>query len=601
MKRNFTLPILVILFTGLFAYSLNVHTIKASGTVYIRADGSVDPSIAPISTTDNVTYVFTGNISESVVIERDNIGVDGSGYTVQGAGSGNGITLAGRTNITISHLTIMTFDVGILLIDSSNVNLISNEITSNNQGVIVNDSLDSHISQNNVYSNNGNGIDVYESSDGSIHGNNVTANSWIGIKVEASSNNTEIVGNSVSANGQMGISVTMACFHNSLVGNDVTRNIGVGIWLQGSTGSTLSDNNVTDNGDGIYIFSSFNNILSGNMMEGNTYNFGVYGIDLPSFTEFIDTSNVVDGKPVYYLLNQSNIVISSDAYSNVGYLGLVNCANMTVQGVSPPNNVQGILLAFTSNSKIIGNDLANHGAGIYLWSSPNNTLSGNNMTNNDYGIALVSSPSNNVFHNSFTNNPTQAYAEDSSSIWNEGYPSGGNRWSDYNGTDIYSGPYQNQTGSDGIGDSGYTIDPNNIDQYPLKGTYNSFNASPEQTVQTLSNSTISSFTFNSNDTTISFDVSGQTGTAGFCRICIPTVLMNDTYRVFVNGTEVTYTTLPFSNGTHRYLYFTYTHSTEKVTIVPELPSALTLPLIMMATLLALMTYIRKRSWPLRHA
>ena len=48
-----------------------------------------------------------------------------------------------------------------------------------------------------------------------------------------------------------------------------------------------------------------------------------------------------------------------------------------------------------------------------------------------------------------------------------GYPAGGNYWSDYNGTDVFSGRYQNETGSDGIGDAQYTVDGNNADKYPL--------------------------------------------------------------------------------------------------------------------------------------
>jgi hypothetical protein len=47
------------------------------------------------------------------------------------------------------------------------------------------------------------------------------------------------------------------------------------------------------------------------------------------------------------------------------------------------------------------------------------------------------------------------------SRWDNGYPSGGNYWSDYTGTDNYSGPSQNIPGSDGIGDVNYTIDANN--------------------------------------------------------------------------------------------------------------------------------------------
>jgi len=54
-----------------------------------------------------------------------------------------------------------------------------------------------------------------------------------------------------------------------------------------------------------------------------------------------------------------------------------------------------------------------------------------------------------------------------SSSWDDDYPSGGNYWSNYTGVDVKSGSYQNETGSDGIGDTPYIIDANNIDDYPL--------------------------------------------------------------------------------------------------------------------------------------
>jgi len=64
-------------------------------------------------------------------------------------------------------------------------------------------------------------------------------------------------------------------------------------------------------------------------------------------------------------------------------------------------------------------------------------------------------------------NGEQVCSESSTNVWDDGYPSGGNYWSDYNGTDIFRGIYQNETGSDGIGDTAYIIDANNIDHYPL--------------------------------------------------------------------------------------------------------------------------------------
>jgi len=111
-------------------------------------------------------------------------------------------------------------------------------------------------------------------------------------------------------------------------------------------------------------------------------------------------------------------------------------------------------------------------------------------------------------------------------------------------------------------------------------------------VTTISNSTISDFEFNG--TAICFNVTGIDGTTGFCRICIPTALMNDTYRVYVNSTEVPCTLLPESNTTHSHLYFTYNHSTQEVVIIPEFPSSLVLPLLMSFSLVAVVLSKKKR-------
>jgi len=75
---------------------------------------------------------------------------------------------------------------------------------------------------------------------------------------------------------------------------------------------------------------------------------------------------------------------------------------------------------------------------------------------------LASSSNNSIYHNNFNN--TQQVSSDgtSTNVWDDGYPSGGNYWSDYNGTDA---------NHDGIGDSAYVIDANNTDNYPLMNLY----------------------------------------------------------------------------------------------------------------------------------
>jgi parallel beta-helix repeat protein len=100
----------------------------------------------------------------------------------------------------------------------------------------------------------------------------------------------------------------------------------------------------------------------------------------------------------------------------------------------------------------------------------NNTIAANTLGNNEVGMYLSQSSNNTFFKNNLLDNLFQVNSSEYGStfnLWDDGYPSGGNYWSDYNGTDLYRGSYQNETGSDGIGDTPHIIDANNTDYYPL--------------------------------------------------------------------------------------------------------------------------------------
>jgi hypothetical protein len=91
------------------------------GNISVNADGSIEPSIAPIACKGNV-YTLTDNITGSMVIHRSNIVIDGAGYTLYGNG-GIGIDLTNDItqvpspqeiwNVTIKNLAILGFPVGI--------------------------------------------------------------------------------------------------------------------------------------------------------------------------------------------------------------------------------------------------------------------------------------------------------------------------------------------------------------------------------------------------------------------------------------------------------------------------------------------------------
>jgi hypothetical protein len=94
----------------------------------------------------------------------------------------------------------------------------------------------------------------------------------------------------------------------------------------------------------------------------------------------------------------------------------------------------------------------------------NNTILGNNWV----VIALDFCVGNRFLHNNFQSTATVSISTSLfQNVWDEGYPTGGNYWSNYTGIDRKRGTYQNITGSDGIGDTSVILDSFNIDHYPL--------------------------------------------------------------------------------------------------------------------------------------
>jgi len=265
------------------------------------------------------------------------------------------------------------------------------------------------------------------------------------------------------------------------------------------------------------------------------------------------------------------------------------------------NNGYGILLDSSSSNSISGNNItANNEEGIWLYSSSSNSISRNNVTNNGYGIWLDSSSNNTIFHNNFVNNSVQVYSNGSVNIWDDNYPSGGNYLSDYIGVDLYSGIYQNMAGSDGIGDTSRTIDADNVDKYPLMGLVNAFDIGTWNgtacNVDVVSNTAVSNFQLNVAKKIMSFNVTGIDFTADFCRVTIPNVIVQDlwhrNYAVLLNSEPWFFRN--WTDTTNTYVYINYTHTEHEITIVPEFPSILILPLFALTTLIATILLKKKR-------
>lgn len=317
-------------------------------------------------------------------------------------------------------------------------------------------------------------------------------------------------------------------------------------------------------------------------------------------------ATIIDGN--FSLATLVTITANNTTISNVtirnSYYGIewqYNLSNVVISK-NVITNISGVGIYVGSNGRIVDNIMEDNWCCISSYGGNNNTIVGNTLVHSSnvalsFGYAGFDEP-NIVWSNNVINNNRSIYNYESVTELNSDYPIGGNYWSECEGIDKYSGPYQNESGSDGIGDTPYIVDQYTVDHYPLMGAFYGPWKAETGELNVISNSTVSDFWLTYDAVwgagtflhDVSFDVSGDTGTNGFCRVHIPFDLFNGTYRVLVNGAEVPYALLPCSNSTDSYLYFTYTHSTKKVEITPEFPSFLVLPLFMIATLLVMLVY-----------
>ena len=285
---------------------------------------------------------------------------------------------------------------------------------------------------------------IYMSALDSAITSNIIENVTSGITFEHSTGN-RVYNNNITSSFT-GIWLGLSCSNNSIFRNGISSPV-QGIYVSLGTNNILSENRITASeynrmaggayAGGINLFSSTYNIISGNDVTNC-----VKGIVL----EGSSNNNKVSGNNVVAILSP----FGSQAYTYYS-LCCIQISNSTGNILSR-NNVEGARVMY-------GLDL-DEGAS-------NNSIFENTIAGNAIGI-FCDANYNRLHHNVFEDNIYNAFAFGSSvNIWDDGYPNGGNFWSDYNGTDQYYGPYQNLTGSDYIGDIAYVINENNTDAYPL--------------------------------------------------------------------------------------------------------------------------------------
>jgi parallel beta-helix repeat protein len=445
------------------------QTTERGSTVYVDDDNTAEPWDGTIdhpyqfiqdgidhATGGDRVSVFNGIYKENVVVPKslEIIGEDKENTVITGNDFGTVVKIIAEgvviTGFTITHSGSNPNNAGIMIHTPYN-SIINNNIQKNHYyGIFVVEGYNNTIYHNNIVENTYQAFDIIAGSiwDG---GYPMGGNYWD--DYNGKDENEDGIGDIPYPTGNSSTDQYPLIHPYGSVSNSDTEEIFLSIQAA-ITDDDTQDGHTIIVRDGIYwehllIYKSV--ILQG----GNSH----------------DT--VIDGR-----YSDDVVVICANDVSFQGFMiqhsGLeeqnagivVNGNNCSIMNTIIYKNLQGIVLKHSIEDTIIAyNEItANGWNGIILKSGCKGVhIFENNIADSFYaGIGISEASNNYIYHNNFKANRHQAY-DDAANIWDDGYPSGGNYWSDYTGSD---------SDGDGIGDSPYAIpDGINTDQYPLMTPY----------------------------------------------------------------------------------------------------------------------------------
>ena len=177
MKKVYMCRIMVftIVFFVILSMLISAKPASSQGqleTIFIRPDGTINPSNVPIQNNGNV-YTFTDNVYDPILVQKSNVTLDGAGYSLIGPlteaqrksepvlGTGPNTTLPpyiigldcdkNVNGLTIKNLNVKNFNVGVYIRTTINT-LIDNAVSANTVGVLLSGSANK-INRNYIFDN----------------------------------------------------------------------------------------------------------------------------------------------------------------------------------------------------------------------------------------------------------------------------------------------------------------------------------------------------------------------------------------------------------------------------------------------------------------
>ena len=221
---------------------------------------------------------------------------------------------------------------------------------------------------------------------------------------------------------------------NRVIGRDDLRlsESGNGIHLWNTPGSVIDDNDVSGGRDGIFVTTSRDNLFRGNRFRDLRY-------------------------AIHYMYtNQSRVENNFSSGNHMGY-ALMYSTHLEVYGnVSVDDRDKGILLNYTNDSRIDGNEVRSGPEKcVFIYNANFNEINNNRFEGCEIGVHFTAgSEDNRISGNAFVNNRSQVkYVGTRHLEWSS--DGVGNYWSDHvafdrNGDGIADNPYRPNSLADQI-------------------------------------------------------------------------------------------------------------------------------------------------------
>ncbi|UCG60015.1 MAG: right-handed parallel beta-helix repeat-containing protein [Phycisphaerales bacterium] len=419
-------------------------TLRIKGTLYVPSQYPTIREAVQAAMESETIEVTGGTYHEYLDLDKtlELVGFDDP--VIDAGGANASVISVAADDCIVDGFAIRGGTIGIELESSNNV--ISNNVVSENENGIelLDSSSENSLTNNRIQSNRAKGLVIYNSQGNTFRQNSISG-SLVNFEIDAWSleqyqqdldiSNTVdekpiyyMIGQrdvlidpssdagcvfAVNCDGitvtdltlsNNGRGVSFIGTTNSHIENVVVEDVGrAGIWLEDSKNNTLVGNAVSKSGGGIRLLRSANNTLRNNTCDGNIHNFACRGSSMADYFQSIDTSNTVDGKPIYYLVDRADIVV--DASANAGCVFAVDCGEVVVRDLVLSKNGTAVTFVGTAASLIehvTAKD--NSEAGILLFESANNVVKGNHISGNATGIELMNSERIDIEHNFITQN-----------------------------------------------------------------------------------------------------------------------------------------------------------------------------------------------------